>query len=115
MDTQWAEYPNYVKWDYKQPKEFDPSMYHAFDCVVIDPPFITSEVWANYTEAALLLLKEGGKIILSTIQENAEMLREMLKVEVQHFRPSIPHLVYQYAFFTNYPSTNLSTPNPELL
>lgn len=114
VDTQWERYPNFVMWDYKQPVAIDPTMYHQFDCVVIDPPFVTSEVWANYAEAALLLLKDGGKIILSTIPENAKMLKEMLKVEAQAFQPSIPHLVYQYVFFTNYASTNFSTHNPEI-
>lgn len=208
---QWAWCPNFVKWDYNEPEGFDKSMHHAFDCVVIDPPFITPQVWAKYAQAALLLLSEGGqylpllfaemsseslsafqcpfhfhsqfsalclccyghptvcsgrslhllpcihansvrvlavlscmqvsyqwqpllfpkcvclaqesnsvsvghagKIILSTIEENAEMLKGLLEVEPQLFAPSIPHLVYQYALFTNYPSTYLSSLNPEL-
>ena len=32
----------------------------------------------------------------------------------QPFRPSIPHLVYQYEVFVNYSSPGLSSPNPEL-
>ncbi|KAH8965605.1 hypothetical protein BDL97_04G126500 [Sphagnum fallax] len=114
VDMQWAWCPNFVKWDYNEPEGFDKSMHHAFDCVVIDPPFITPQVWAKYAQAALLLLSEGGKIILSTIEENAEMLKGLLEVEPQLFAPSIPHLVYQYALFTNYPSTYLSSLNPEL-
>ncbi|XP_073391710.1 uncharacterized protein [Physcomitrium patens] len=113
VDSQWEKHSNFVYWNYNQPSEVDRTMHHQFDCVVIDPPFVTREVWAKYSEAALLLLKEGGKIILSTIPENAEMLKHMLNVKRQAFQPSIPHLVYQYAFFTNYESANFSFPNPE--
>lgn len=114
VDSQWEKHSNFVYWNYNQPSEVDRTMHHQFDCVVIDPPFVTREVWAKYSEAALLLLKEGGKIILSTIPENAEMLKHMLNVKRQAFQPSIPHLVYQYAFFTNYESANFSFPNPEV-
>jgi hypothetical protein len=30
------------------------------DMVVIDPPFITEEVWRKYSNTAHLLLKEGS-------------------------------------------------------
>ncbi|XP_073391709.1 uncharacterized protein [Physcomitrium patens] len=93
VDSQWEKHSNFVYWNYNQPSEVDRTMHHQFDCVVIDPPFVTREVWAKYSEAALLLLKEGGKIILSTIPENAEMLKHMLNVKRQAFQPSIPHLV----------------------
>lgn len=116
VDSQWANHPNFVHWNYNQPTDINPSMHHEFDCVVIDPPFVTAEVWAKYAEAAhLLLLKDGGgKIILSTIPENAAMLKEMLNVKPQAFQPSVPHLVYQYNFFTNYESTNFAMRNPEV-
>lgn len=114
VDLQWGKHANFVHWNYNEPTDVDPKMHHEFDCVVIDPPFVTGEVWAKYAEAARLLLKDGGKIILSTIPENAEMLKEMLNVEPQAFQPSVPHLVYQYNFFTNYQSTNFASLNPEV-
>ncbi|KAL3692396.1 hypothetical protein R1sor_006047 [Riccia sorocarpa] len=114
LDTQWAGFPNYVRWDYNQPLAIDESFHHSFDCVVIDPPFVTHEVWAKYAETALLLLSNGGKIILSTIRENAEILKRLLQVEPQVFQPSIPHLVYQYFLFANFPTKYLSVPNPEV-
>ena len=87
-------------------------MYGTFDMAVIDPPFITREVWEKYTVTANLLLKkgaddklggkEGGKLLCSTIDENKEFMKELLDVEPISFRPSIPNLVYQYSFYTNY-------------
>jgi len=54
-------------------------LHHSFDLVVIDPPFITREVWEKYAEAAkLLLVKEGGHCLLSTIDENEAMIKELL-------------------------------------
>lgn len=114
VDIQWEKHSNFVNWNYNQPTQIEVKMHHEFDCVVIDPPFVTSEVWAKYAEATLLLLKDGGKIILSTIPENAQILKQMLNVEPQTFQPSVPHLVYQYKFFTNYNSTNFSSVNPEV-
>ena len=45
--------------------------------VVIDPPFITSEVWIKYSEACNQLIKKSGKVILTTILENALLLNEL--------------------------------------
>ena len=61
------------------------------------------------------LLVSTGKIILSTVQENAEFLKHLLKVQPQAFKPSIPNLVYQYNFYTNYGSKRLSVNNPEII
>ena len=86
-------------------------MQGTFDMCVIDPPFITREVWEKYTYAVKLLLKknennepdfENGKLLCSTIDENKEFMKELLDVEPAVFRPSIPNLVYQYNFYTNY-------------
>lgn len=114
IDLQWKQHPNFVRWDFNHPMGIPDHMCHAFDLVVIDPPFITSEVWAKYAEVTTLLLTPGGKIILSSVQENAELLKHLLKVQPQVFEPSIPHLVYQYTFFTNYQTKHLSVHNPEI-
>jgi hypothetical protein len=45
--------------------------------VVIDPPFITREVWEKYAACSKKLLKEGGMWFLSTIDENEEMIKEL--------------------------------------
>ena len=68
----------------------------------------------QYAEAAKLLLQDEGKILLSTIDENESMLKELLNVDRQMFRPSIPNLVYQYSLYANYESDGLKTKNPEI-
>lgn len=42
------------------------------------------------------------------------MMESLLGCQPQVFKPSIPHLVYQYALYTNYPSQQLCVANPEL-
>lgn len=42
-------------------------------------------------------------------------MEELLNVKPQIFQPSIPHLVYQYRFYTNYESEELNKPNPEII
>ena len=67
---------------------------------MIDPPFITQDVWELYAAAVLKIIKKDvdgnitGKILLSTIDENESMLLELLKVNKRKCRPSIPNLVY---------------------
>ena len=83
--------------------------------VVIDPPFITREVWEKYTTAARILLKpEGGLVLGSTIDENEGFMRELLDCQRKQFRPSIPNLVYQYSLYANFDSEGLNGPNPEI-
>ena len=94
--------------------------------VLIDPPFITMDVWEKYTDAAKLLLisspscdsEEGGnessKVICSTVSENKDMMRELLGVQPLPFQPSIPHLVYQYDMYANYDVSVLCERNPEI-
>lgn len=75
---------------------------------VIDPPFITREVWEKYVKAVNLLMKKDengcikGNLLCSTITENKDLMKEILNVDPIIFRPSIPNLVYQYNFYTNY-------------
>ena len=97
------------------------ALQHTFDYVVIDPPFITDDVWQLYAQTAHLLLtapthSDGPvpRILLSTIPENLPLLSSLLSVHLCRFRPSIPHLPYQYSFFTNYDSERLSALNAEI-
>lgn len=106
---------NFCVYDFNKPVDMAERHKHRYDCVVVDPPFITKECWAKYAETVRHVLQPGGKIILSTIQESAIWLKEMLDVAPTPFRPSIPHLVYQYAMYTNYtPAAGLAEKNPEV-
>ncbi|KAA0175138.1 hypothetical protein FNF27_03436 [Cafeteria roenbergensis] len=55
-DEQFGSDPRFVKYDFNQPLGFPSELTGAFDAVVIDPPFITREVWEKYTETARALL-----------------------------------------------------------
>ena len=90
-------------------------LHGKFTMVVIDPPFITREVWEKYTQAARILLKpEGGLVLGSTIDENEAFMQELLGCQKKAFRPSIPNLVYQYSLYANFESEGLNNPNPEI-
>ena len=104
----------YFKYDFNKPEEIPESMHQSFDMCVIDPPFITREVWEKYTVAAKMLMKEDGKLLCSTIDENVEFMAELLAVKNIKFRPSIPNLVYQYSFYTNYEDEKQNEENPEI-
>jgi 16S rRNA G966 N2-methylase RsmD len=103
-----------VFYDFNKPEELPADLHHAFDLVVIDPPFITREVWEKYAVAAKLLLKEGGHSFLSTIDENEAMIKELLGADRKTFRPSIPNLVYQYSLYATFTSEGLESKNPEI-
>ena len=51
-----------------------------------DPPFITEEVWIKYADAIRLLAKKSpqgqieARVLLSTIEENEQMLIGLLGV-----------------------------------
>jgi hypothetical protein len=110
----------FVKYDFRLqppadhlPKELE----HAFDIVVIDPPFITEEVWRLFASSANFLLRGDGKgrIICTTVAENLSLLVELFPgITRTKFQPSIPHLVYQYDLFCNWEATSFSELNPEI-
>lgn len=60
FDSQWAKDTNFVHYDFNNPEDIPSNIQNSFDCVVIDPPFITEEVWSLYATAAKLLLKPSG-------------------------------------------------------
>lgn len=82
--------------------------------MVIDPPFITADTWRKYAETAKLLLAPGGRIIGTTIIENAPLLNDLLGVRPNTYLPSIPQLPYQYGVYTNFESPLLVVRNPEV-
>jgi hypothetical protein len=113
-DEKFASDPLFVFFDFHHVDKIPPQYHHQFDYIVIDPPFITEDVWQCYTNATKLLMAPNAKILLSSIPENAEMLSNMLDVHICNFRPSIPNLIYQYSFFSNYNSFFTDSFNPEI-
>jgi len=110
----------FVKYDFRLqppadhlPKELE----HAFDIVVIDPPFITEEVWRLFASSANYLLRDDGKgrVICTTVAENLSLLVELFPgITRTKFQPSIPHLVYQYDLFCNWEAKSFAELNPEI-
>lgn len=125
FDTQWAWDPGFVAYDYKHPEALPVELKHRFAMVVIDPPFITKEVWKMYAKTTQYLLLRGSgdedekvskrKILCTTVSENAGLLQALLGVKERRFQPSIPTLVYQFSSFSNYKSARLDAINPELM
>uniref|UniRef100_A0A7S2BFX1 Protein-lysine N-methyltransferase n=1 Tax=Florenciella parvula TaxID=236787 RepID=A0A7S2BFX1_9STRA len=113
-DRKWESEPGFVFYDYNEPEAVPEEIKGTFDMLVIDPPYITREVWAQYAITAKLLLAPNGRVMLTTVAENAPMMKELLDVEPQTFRPSVPNLVYQYCLYTSYPSEGLDCDNPEI-
>lgn len=114
IDPQWASEPAFTAYDFRAPLAVPPELHQSFDYVLVDPPFITSEAIAAYASTVKLLLAPGGKVLISTVSENAPLLRELLGLTPLTFLPSCPHLVYQFTLFSNYDSEALGQPNPEL-
>ena len=117
FDEKWGNDSGYVFYDYNHPTMFlnkDGSkcsnLEASFDMVVIDPPFITYQVWQKYAETARYLLRnKQGLILATTVGENHSFLNEMLSLEpINSFQPVIPNLVYQYTVFTNFDSVLLN-------
>ncbi|RHY98280.1 hypothetical protein DYB37_008108 [Aphanomyces astaci] len=113
-----AALPRVVPYDFNDPTSFPghaaTEFEHVFDFVVIDPPFITEQVWTKYAESARHLLVPQGKLLLTTIAENHVFLDRLLSCTLRRYQPSIPHLVYQYGTYANYESVALDQLNPEI-
>ena len=116
--NRWESDPCFVYYDFNAPEEVPDKLKGQFDMVVIDPPFITREVWEKYQQTAYILAKDKAslKVLNSTVQENNEMMKDLFGGEMQaeKFQPSIPHLVYQYNFFCNFKPEALSVWNSEI-
>ena len=115
LDEQWGSEAGFVRYDFNHPEALPDALQGQFDYLVIDPPFITEEVWRMYAKAAKHLLDPAkGKLLCSTVPENAPFMEELLGVRPVVFQPSIPNLVYQYVFYTNYEPTALGVVNDEV-
>ena len=105
---------NFQFYDFNKADEIPKEFHNQFDIAIIDPPFITREVWEKYAVAAKMLLKPDGHILGSTIDENEEMIKELTGASRKQFRPSIPNLVYQYSLYATFDSEGLNSKNPEI-
>ena len=100
----------FVFFDFNHPNALPSRLHRSFACVVIDPPFITDDVWRLYAQAARMLLVDGGYVLGTTIAENRALLHELLGVRPTTYLPSIPNLPYQYC--VNIDMTNSNGPFP---
>ena len=117
LDTQWNTDPGYHCYDFNiHPDQQLPSRLHNnFQLIIVDPPFVTREVWEHYAISSKWLgTGNNCRYICTTIHENAAMMKSLLNVTSNQFRPSIPNLVYQYSTYTNYTSERLNALNPEI-
>ena len=117
IDEQWSNDEGFHRFDYNVETEsqLPAKLHHKFQLVVIDPPFVTQQVWELYAAAARWLVDPHNcKFLCSTIMENSALMQELLGCTTQLFRPSIPNLVYQYSLYANYESEALNQLNPEI-
>ena len=127
LDDSLSSDPSFVCYDFQKPLDFPSSLQQSFDMVVIDPPFITREVWELYAQTTKALLanppcphpnaedqKNKGIVFATTVRENQFLMRELFDAQPTVFRPKIPNLVYQYNIFLNVESDVMSEPNHEI-
>ena len=82
--------------DFNHPENIPDAERNTYDMLVLDPPFVTREVWEKYAECiSLLLINDGqGKIVLSTLDENEGFIKELTGCTKKTFRPYISSLIY---------------------
>lgn len=118
FDRRWQNDSGFVFYDFNKPESIPVDLFGEFDYIVVDPPFITEEVWTKYMATVKLLsCGEHCRYLFTSVLENHQMLETLNQgaLFIGAFQPSIPHLTYQYHCFTNYlPSYNLTQRNPEL-
>ena len=116
-DRQWESHPNFRFYDFNDAQTIPEDMRGSFDMCVVDPPFITEDVWQKYAEAVKLCLRPGGTVMCTTVAENEGLLNKLFGgIKYVKFMPSIPNLPYQYRLFLNYEprSAGLSEWNDEI-
>ena len=73
-DKKWSNDRGFVFYDFHEPSNIPSDLIGKADYVIIDPPFITRDVWEKYADTAKLLIKKGnsldgeplGKIVCTT-------------------------------------------------
>ncbi|EAR83940.1 N-6 adenine-specific DNA methyltransferase (macronuclear) [Tetrahymena thermophila SB210] len=112
--------PNFVFFDFHKPEDIPAQFHNFFDFIVIDPPFITRDVWEKYANAAKIIGKKDennkfvANVLASSIDENDKMLDELLGLKKRVARPLIPNLVYQYSLYSTYEDESLNQVNEEI-
>lgn len=116
FDTSWKSSSGYHFYDFNDPEGIEEHQRGTFDVILIDPPFVSHSVWKKYATTARLLMRQDrtAHVIATTVDENAQLMSTLFDCKSVLFRPSIPHLVYQYSVFTNYASSVLATKNLEI-
>lgn len=70
-----SEGDHFVPFDFHKPQDVPSELAGTFDFVIVDPPFITREVWELYAETIKLLLRsKESKILLTTIGKKVSSL-----------------------------------------
>jgi 16S rRNA G966 N2-methylase RsmD len=77
---------NYVLFDFNTPDGFPEELKGTFDCVVIDPPFITREVWEKYTRVSVTLCRWGSLSVSTAVPRHR---RQQAAVSPQRLRHRI--------------------------
>lgn len=81
FDLKFKTEKNFVFYDFNKPLEMEIDI--KFDFILIDPPFITEEVWSKviiinkyqYTQTIKYLSDGNTKILLCSIKENDTLLK----------------------------------------
>ncbi len=104
---------SFVQYDYRDLSTIPEKFLNIFSAIVVDPPFITAEVWRAYASAAAVLWQASGPRLFlgTTVLENAGLMRDLFGASECLFKPSIPNLVYQYSLFTNFEMTGVLAGN----
>lgn len=108
------KHKNGVKFDFNDYEETAKEYSSKFDFVLIDPPFVVKEAWQKFADFTKIVKKENSRILTCSLFENSKMLKEILDLDIKEYQPSIPHLVYQYNFYSNYENEELNKKNSEL-
>jgi hypothetical protein len=109
------KHKNGVKFDFNEFSSTADNYLNTFDFVIVDPPYINEPSWTKFADFIKLISKVDVKVLTCSIAENKIILKKLLNLEIKNYEPSIPHLVYQYNFFSNYEDEELDHINKEIL
>jgi hypothetical protein len=109
-----GKHKNGVCYNFNDCEELKKTYENQFNYLLIDPPFVVKETWEKFSDFAKCIMKKDSKILTCSLFENSELLSKLLDLKLKKFQPSIPHLVYQYNFYSNYDDESLNLINEEL-